>query len=43
MNIFGDEMFGDIIVLRSYYFVIIDLIIGGRCKCNGYVVSCREK
>lgn len=43
MNTFGDEMFGDITVLRSYYFAIIDLTIGGRCKCNGHAASCREK
>lgn len=42
MNMFGDEVFGDENVLWSYYFVIIDLVVGGCCKCNGYVVSCKN-
>lgn len=40
MNTFGDEVFGDTNVLRSYYFAIIDLAVGGRCKCNGHAASC---
>ena len=43
MNTFGDEVFGDRNVLRSYYFAIIDLTVGGRCKCNGHAASCDEK
>ena len=43
MNTFGDEVFGDSNVLRSYYFAIIDLTIGGRCKCNGHAAECMEK
>ena len=42
MNTFGDEVFGDPNVLRSYYFAIIDLSIGGRCKCNGHAARCEE-
>lgn len=43
MNTFGDEVFGDANVLRSYYFAIIDLTVGGRCKCNGHAAECMEK
>lgn len=43
MNTFGDEVFGDSNVLRSYYFAIIDLTIGGRCKCNGHAAMCTKK
>ena len=42
MNTFGDEVFGDENVLRSYYFAIIDLAVGGRCKCNGHAASCKN-
>ena len=42
MNTFGDEVFGDANVLRSYYFAIIDLTVGGRCKCNGHGASCKN-
>lgn len=42
MNTFGDEVFGDANVLRSYYFAIIDLAVGGRCKCNGHAASCKN-
>lgn len=42
MNTFGDEVFGDPNVLRSYYFAIIDLSVGGRCKCNGHAARCEE-
>ena len=40
MNTFGDEVFGDPNVLRSYYFAISDLAVGGRCKCNGHAADC---
>ena len=43
MNTFGDEVFGDPNVLKSYYFAIFDLAVGGRCKCNGHASSCRRK
>ncbi|XP_046913817.1 laminin subunit gamma-1 isoform X2 [Dermatophagoides farinae] len=40
MNTFGDEIFGDEQVLRSYYYAISDLSIGGICKCNGHSNRC---
>ncbi|UXI21544.1 Nucleolar protein 6 [Sarcoptes scabiei] len=40
MNTFGDEIFGDEQVLRSYYYAISDLSIGGICKCNGHANRC---
>lgn len=30
LNTFGDEIFGDKQVLRSYYYAIADLAVGGR-------------
>jgi laminin gamma 1 len=30
LNTFGDEVFGDPKVLRSYYYAISDISIGGR-------------
>lgn len=42
MNTFGDDLFGDPNVLRSYYFAIIDLSVGAKCKCNGHASSCGE-
>ena len=40
MNTFGDEIFGDPRVLRSYYYAISDFAVGGRCKCNGHASQC---
>uniref|UniRef100_A0A914HV37 Laminin-like protein lam-2 n=1 Tax=Globodera rostochiensis TaxID=31243 RepID=A0A914HV37_GLORO len=40
MNTFGDEIFGDSRVLRSYYYGITDFAVGGRCKCNGHANRC---
>nr|XP_022325556.1 laminin subunit gamma-1-like [Crassostrea virginica] len=40
MNTFGDEMFGDERVLKSYYYAISDIGIGARCKCNGHASEC---
>ncbi|GFO02129.1 laminin subunit gamma-3 [Plakobranchus ocellatus] len=40
MNTFGDEVFGDEKVLKSYYYAISDLAVGARCKCNGHARSC---
>lgn len=40
MNTFGDEIFGDEQVLRSYYYAISDLSVGGICKCNGHANRC---
>ncbi|VDN56935.1 unnamed protein product [Dracunculus medinensis] len=40
MNTFGDEVFRDPKVLRSYYYAISDFAVGGRCKCNGHANEC---
>jgi len=40
LNTFGDEVFGDPKVLRSYYYGITHFIVGGRCKCNGHSNVC---
>ncbi|KAI3378928.1 hypothetical protein SNEBB_010582 [Seison nebaliae] len=40
LNTFGDEIFGDTNVLRSYYYAIYDLNVGGRCDCNGHAEQC---
>ena len=40
MNTFGDEVFGDPNVLKSYFYSISDFAIGGRCKCNGHASQC---
>uniref|UniRef100_A0A914ZML2 Laminin-like protein lam-2 n=1 Tax=Parascaris univalens TaxID=6257 RepID=A0A914ZML2_PARUN len=40
MNSFGDEVFRDPKVLRSYYYAISDFAVGGRCKCNGHASEC---
>ncbi|KAE9553293.1 hypothetical protein FO519_003506 [Halicephalobus sp. NKZ332] len=40
LNTFGDEVFQDQRVLKTYYYAISDLTVGGRCKCNGHANSC---
>lgn len=40
LNTFGDEVFGDPKVLRSYFYAISDISIGARCKCNGHANEC---
>lgn len=40
MNTFGDEVFGDPKVLKSYFYAISDLSVGARCKCHGHGSSC---
>lgn len=40
LNTFGDEVFGDPKVLRSYYIAVSDIAVGGRCKCNGHASTC---
>ncbi|XP_013412469.1 laminin subunit gamma-1 [Lingula anatina] len=40
LNTFGDEVFGDSKVLKSYFYAISDFAVGGRCKCNGHASKC---
>lgn len=40
LNTFGDEVFGDARVLRSYFYAIADVTVGARCKCNGHASKC---
>ncbi|KAK3087389.1 hypothetical protein FSP39_005285 [Pinctada imbricata] len=40
MNTFGDEVFGDARVLKSYFYAISDLAVGARCHCNGHARRC---
>uniref|UniRef100_T1IVA6 Laminin subunit gamma-1 n=1 Tax=Strigamia maritima TaxID=126957 RepID=T1IVA6_STRMM len=40
LNMFGDEVFGDPKVLKSYFYAVSDLAVGGRCKCNGHARHC---
>ena len=40
LNTFGDEVFGDTQVLRSYFYAIADIAVGARCKCNGHASNC---
>lgn len=39
-NTFGDELFGDDQVLKSYYYAIADVAVGARCTCNGHAGEC---
>lgn len=40
LNTFGDEVFGDQQVLRSYFYAVADVAVGARCKCNGHAYEC---
>lgn len=40
LNTFGDEVFGDAQVLKSYFYAIADVAVGARCKCNGHASKC---
>ncbi|XP_061913004.1 laminin subunit gamma-3 [Entelurus aequoreus] len=42
LNTFGDEVFKDAQVLRSYFYGISDFSVGGRCKCNGHASECAQ-
>ena len=37
LNTFGDELFGDDKVLRSYYYAITDFTVGGRSVRNNLI------
>lgn len=36
MNTFGDEIFEDPLVLKSYFFAISDFSVGARCVANSH-------
>lgn len=40
LNTFGDEIFKEPKVLKSYYYAISDFNVGARCKCNGHASEC---
>ncbi|CAB3367583.1 Hypothetical predicted protein [Cloeon dipterum] len=40
LNTFGDEVFGDSQVLKSYFYAISEFAVGARCKCNGHASDC---
>ncbi len=42
LNTYGDDVFGDVRVLRSYFYAISDLAIGGRCECHGHASKCMK-
>ncbi|XP_077971315.1 laminin subunit gamma-1-like [Styela clava] len=42
INTFRDEVFGEEEALKSYYYALSDISIGGSCKCNGHASECRE-
>ncbi|XP_023243676.1 laminin subunit gamma-1-like isoform X1 [Centruroides sculpturatus] len=43
LNTFRDEIYGAPHVLKSYYYAISDLTIGGICECNGHASQCLPK
>ncbi|XP_035428786.1 laminin subunit gamma-1 [Spodoptera frugiperda] len=43
LNTFGDEIFGDVQVLQSYWYAIADVAVGARCKCNGHASVCETQ
>lgn len=43
LNTFGDEVFGDPKVLRSYYYAITDFTVGGRSVLGALAESCTKK
>ena len=40
LNTFGDDVFGDANVLKSYFYAVSDFSVGARCKCNGHAQEC---
>lgn len=40
LNTFGDEIFRDPKVLKSYFYAISELSVGARCRCNGHAGDC---
>uniref|UniRef100_A0A8D9B170 Laminin subunit gamma-1 n=1 Tax=Cacopsylla melanoneura TaxID=428564 RepID=A0A8D9B170_9HEMI len=40
LNTFGDELFNDPQVLKSYFYAIADISVGARCRCNGHASEC---
>lgn len=42
LNTFGDQYFSNKHneVLKTYYYAISDLSVGGRCTCHGHGMSC---
>ena len=40
LNTFGDEVFADPKVLKSYFYGITHFVVGGRCQCNGHSNVC---
>lgn len=43
LNTFGDDVFGDDRVLKSYYYAIVDVAVGARCACNGHASECVDE
>lgn len=40
LNTFGDELWKEPVVLKSYFYAVMDLAVGARCKCNGHASEC---
>ncbi|KAK6627638.1 hypothetical protein RUM44_010117 [Polyplax serrata] len=40
LNTFGDELWREPVVLKSYFYAVMDLAVGARCKCNGHASEC---